>query len=212
VHLDTTSTGVGAKSQLDWYTKQFQKIGMQLVVRSTDYNRFQDKVRKGNVQLYFMGWNADYPDPENFLFLLHGAQGKVKHQGENASNYENAEFDRLFERMKHMPNGDERQAIIDRMVEILRTDAPWVWSYFPVQYTLRHAWLYNAKPNALANNGLKYQRIDAQSREALRREWNEAVAWPIGLLLGILGLSVIPAFVVYRRRERRTGATAVRAA
>ena len=206
VNLDTSLSGVGAKSRLDWYVKQFEKLGVQLVVRSTDYNRFQDKVRKGAVQLYFLGWNADYPDPENFLFLLHGPQGKVKIAGENASNYENAEFDRLFDDMKHMPNGAERQKIIDRMLEILRRDAPWVWSYFPVQYTLRHAWLHNAKPNAMANNGLKYQRIDPGLRDERRQAWNVPVLWPVLLVLAIILLSVLPAVAVYRRRERRTGA------
>ncbi|MCW5605762.1 MAG: ABC transporter substrate-binding protein, partial [Burkholderiales bacterium] len=169
VNLDTTATGVGSKSRLDWYTKQFEKIGVQLVVRSTDWNRFQDKLRKGNVQLYFLGWHADYPDPENFLFLLHGPQSKAKHSGENASNYANPEFDRLFERMKSMYNGPERQAIIDRMVETARRDAPWVWSLFPKDYTLHHAWVYNRKPNQMANNSLKYQRLDPVLREKMRR-------------------------------------------
>ncbi|HYC47727.1 MAG TPA: ABC transporter substrate-binding protein [Burkholderiales bacterium] len=208
VHLDTTLTGVGAKSRLDWYTKQFEKIGLQLVVRSTDYNRFQDKLRKGNVQLYFLGWNADYPDPENFMFLLHGPQSKVKSQGENASNYENAEFDRLFDRMKHMANGPERQKIIDRMLEILRRDAPWVWSYHPVNYTLSHAWLYNDKPHAMANNTLKYQRLDPQLREKMREQWNDPVVWPLIAIPAVLVLSILPAIAVYRRRERRTAGLA----
>jgi ABC-type transport system substrate-binding protein len=77
VNLDTTSGGMGEKSRLDWLTRQFAKIDVQLVVRSTDFNRFQDKIRKGNVQLYYLGWNADYPDPENFFFLLDGNEGKV---------------------------------------------------------------------------------------------------------------------------------------
>jgi oligopeptide transport system substrate-binding protein len=212
VNLDTTSTGVGSKSRLDWYTKQFEKIGVQLVVRATDYNRFQDKIRKGNVQLYFLGWNADYPDPENFLFLLHGAQSKVKNAGENASNYANPEFDRLFERMKGMYNGPERQVVIDRMVEILRHDAPWVWSLFPKDYTLHHAWVHNRKPNQLANNGLKYQRLDPQLREKMRREWNEPVVWPAVLLLIVLAASIVPAVLVYRRRERRTATAAAQKA
>ena len=91
INLDTTATGVGAKARIDWLNKQFAKIDTQLVVRNTDYNRFQEKVRKGAVQLFYFGWNADYPDPENFLFLLHGKQGKAKHSGENAANYENPE-------------------------------------------------------------------------------------------------------------------------
>jgi ABC-type oligopeptide transport system substrate-binding subunit len=206
VNLDTTATGVGSKSRLDWYTRQFENLGVQLVVRSTDYNRFQDKLRKGNVQLYFLGWNADYPDPENFLFLLHGAQSKVKTAGENASNYANPEFDRLFERMKNMYNGPEREAIIDRMVEIARHDAPWVWSLFPKDYTLHHAWVYNRKPNQMANNGLKYQRLDPQLREEMRRAWNRPVVWPLALLLLAVVLSVVPAIVTFRRRERATAA------
>jgi ABC-type transport system substrate-binding protein len=204
VNLDTTGGGPDSKARLDWYVKQFEKIGVQLAIRATDWNRFQDKLRKGNVQLYFLGWNADYPDPENFLFLLHGAQSKVRTAGENASNYANPEFDRLFERMKSMSNGPERQAVIDRMVEIARHDAPWVWSVFPKDFALQHAWVYNRKPHPIANNGLKYQRIDPVLREAKRREWNQPVLWPVALGAGLLVLSLVPAVTTYRRRERET--------
>jgi oligopeptide transport system substrate-binding protein len=208
INLDTTATGVGSKSRLDWYTRQFENLGVQLVVRSTDYNRFQDKLRKGNVQLYFLGWNADYPDPENFLFLLHGAQSKVKTSGENASNYENAEFDRLFERMKNMTNSPERQALIDRMIEILRRDAPWVWSFYPKDYSLHHVWVHNRKPNKMANNNLKYQRLDPRVREEMRAAWNKPLVWPAVLIALVLAISVIPAILTFRHRERATAAPA----
>jgi ABC-type transport system substrate-binding protein len=205
VNLDTTTSGADSKSRLDWYVKQLEKIGVQLVVRATDWNRFQDKLRKGNVQLYFLGWNADYPDPENFLFLLHGAQSKARNAGENASNYANPEFDRLFERMKNIDNSPQRQAIIDRMVEIARHDAPWVWSFFPKDYKLTHAWVHNSKPNQMANNGLKYQRIDPALREKMRRQWNQPVVWPLILIVLVLAASMVPAILVFRRRERQTG-------
>jgi ABC-type transport system substrate-binding protein len=182
IHLDTTANGVGNKSRLDWIRKQFDKIGVQLDVRSTDYNRFQDKIRRGDTQMYYYGWNADYPDPENFLFLLHGPQGKVKFSGENASNYSNPEFDRLFEQMKNMDNGSQRQAIIDEALEILRRDSPWLWGYHPKQYVLQHGWLHNIKPNIMANNKLKYWRVDAAEREAKRRAWNRPAYWPLLLI------------------------------
>lgn len=208
LNLDTTATGAGAKSRLDWYVKQFEKLGVQLAVRATDWNRFQDKLRKGNVQLYFLGWNADYPDPENFLFLLHGPQSKAETAGENASNYVNPEFDRLFDRMKHMANGPERQAIIDRMIDIARRDAPWVWSFFPKNFSLHHGWVYNSKPNQMAINDLKYIRIDPLLRETKRREWNRPVVWPLLLALAVLTVSVIPAILTFRRRERATAGLA----
>jgi len=202
INLDTTAGGVGAKSRIDWLNKQFQKIDVQLVVRSTDYNRFQEKLIKGAAQLFYFGWNADYPDPENFMFLLLGPQSKVKHQGENAANYQNPEYDRLFERMKTMENGPERQAIIDRMTEILRHDTPWIWGFHPKDYTLRHQWLTNRKPTKVGNNTLKYQRIDAALREKRRAEWNRPVLWPLALVALALAGFMAPAFLAWRRREK----------
>ena len=210
VNLDTTGTGLGSKARIDWLTKQFERLGVQLVVRSTDYNRFQEKVRKGAAQLFFWGWNADYPDPENFLFLLYGPQSKVKVQGENAANYENAEFDRLFEKMKAMDNSPERQAILDRMLAILQHDAPWVWGFHPKSYGLEHSWVFNRKPSTVANNTMKYTRIDPALREAKRAEWNRPVRWPLfaGALL-LLAL-VWPAWRHWKRSEqaRAVGAAA----
>ena len=202
LYYDTTASGPDDKARLNWMRKQFAKIGIQLVIRSSDYNRFQEKMRKGTGQIFMWGWNADYPDPENFLFLLYGPNGKVQHGGENASNYQNAEFDALFVRMKNMENGAERQQIIDRMVEILRRDAPWSWGFFPQAFSLHHAWYHNVKPNLMANNTLKYKRLDPKLREELRQQWNPPVVWPVYALLILLLLSALPAVVIYRRRER----------
>ncbi|MDQ5906635.1 MAG: peptide/nickel transport system substrate-binding protein [Pseudomonadota bacterium] len=202
LNLDTTGGGMGDKSRLDWLTRQFSKIGIQLVVRSTDFNRFQEKIRKGAVQLYYLGWNADYPDPENFMFLLNGAEGKVEKGGENASNYRNAEFDRLFLEMKNMENGARRLSIITRMNSLLHEDAPWVYGFHPKSYSLGHAWLKNRKPSDVGHNNLKYQRLDVESRASMRREWNRPVLWP--LVAGVIFLLalIVPAMVGYRRRER----------
>ncbi len=182
--------------------KQFAKLDIQLVIRATDYNRFQEKKRKGTAQIFQWGWNADYPDPENFLFLLYGPNGKVRFGGVNVANYENAEFDRLFEQMKNMDNGAERQAIIQRTVDIARRDAPWLWGFHPKAFSLHHDWYANAKPNLMANNTLKYRRVDAALREQKRRTWNQPVLWPLYTGLGVLLVSLVPAFLGYRRRER----------
>lgn len=201
LNFDTASTGPDAKARLDWLVKQFAKLDIQLVIRGTDYNRFQDKMLKGKAQIFQWGWNADYPDPENFLFLLYGPQSKATHGGENAGNYENAEYDSLFEQMKNMDNGPERQAIIRRMTEILRHDGPWLFGLFPKEFTLHHAWLKNNKPNLMANNTLKYKRIDPVQRAELQEAWNRPVLWPVILVLAVLLGIIIPAIVGYRRHQ-----------
>ena len=203
--LDTVARGPGDSSRLEWYRRQFAKLNIQLEIRTTDWNRFQEKVRTGNTQIFFLGWNADYPDPENFMFLLNGPQSRAKTGGENTANYQNPEYDRLFEQMKNLDNGPQRQSIIDRMLAIAREDAPWAWGYHPKDYTLSHQWVFNSKPNQIARNGLKYQRIDAALRERLRNEWNQPVIWPIALGLVLLAALSAPAYFSYRRRERAAG-------
>ncbi len=202
LYYDTAASGPDSKAQLNWMRKQFAKLGVQLVIRATDFNRFQDKMRKGTEQIFMWGWNADYPDPENFLFMLYGPHSKVDNNGENAANYKNPEYDALFEQMKNMDNGPERQAIIDQMMQILRRDAPWSWGYFPKSFSLHHAWYKNAIPNLMADNTLKYKRIDPQLRAEQRRAWNQPVLWPVIMLLTFLLISLIPAYVMFRRRER----------
>ena len=203
INYETPATGPERKAQLDWMLKQFKKLGIQLVVRATDYNRFQEKMRKGDAQIFDWGWNADYPDPENFLFLLYGPNKKVGNGGENASNYDNPEFNRLFERMKNMENSPERQAIIDQMIDIARRDAPWMWGMHPKQFLLEHAWMSNAKSHNMANNTLKYSRLDPDKRAELRAAWNRPVIWPVAMALGVLVAGAVPAVLTYRRRERQ---------
>ena len=204
LNYDAVASGPDDKARLNWMRKQFDKLGIQLVIRSTDYNRFQEKMLKGTGQIYMWGWNADYPDPENFLFLLYGPQGRVEEGGMNSVNYHNPEYDRLFDQMKNMPNGPERLAIIDRMIEILRHDAPWSWGFNPKGFSLHHAWYKNAKPNLMANNTLKYKRIDPELREQSRQAWNPPITWPVWILLLVLIVSVIPAIVTFRQHERGT--------
>ncbi|MCY3019953.1 MAG: ABC transporter substrate-binding protein [Planctomycetota bacterium] len=207
VFYDTTSGGPGSKAYLDWLRKQFDSIGVQLQVRSTDYNRFQEKLLKGNFQFLSGGWLADYPDPENFLFLLYAPNGKLRSQGENAANYDNPRFNELFRKMENMTNSPERLAIIREMLSVAREDAPWIWGYHPIDYGLYHEWHRNAKPMAFAFNTLKYKRIEPQLREQRRAEWNEPITWPLWIGLAVLIAGAIPAAIVVYRREKGVART-----
>ncbi|QMU62731.1 MAG: peptide ABC transporter substrate-binding protein [Gammaproteobacteria bacterium] len=204
LNFDTPSAGPDAKAQLNWMRKQYQKLGIQLVIRATDYNRFQEKMRNGTSQIFQWGWNADYPDPENFFFLLYGPNGKVKEHGENAANYANPEFDRLFEKMKNIQNGPGRLAIIKEMTNLVQQDAPWLWGFHPKAFSLFHDWYQNVKPNLMANNLLKYKRVVGEARQAKREAWNKPNYWPLIFIGLFLLASLIPAVISFRKRERST--------
>tara|TARA_R110002049_G_scaffold252263_1_gene426763 strand:- start:62864 stop:65026 length:2163 start_codon:yes stop_codon:yes gene_type:complete len=205
LYFDTVSRGADTKALLNWMVKQFAKIDIQLVIRGSDGNRFFDKLDKGTFQIYQLGWNADYPDPENFFFLLYGPNSIALSGGQNYSNYQNAEFDRLFDVMKNMENSPERLELIRQMNEIVRADAPWIFAFNPKSYSLYHAWYKNVKPNLMANNTMKYKRVNPELREQSREKWNQPVLWPIYLLFVILVLTVIPAVHGFYQRERAKG-------
>ena len=193
----------GATASLDWLKRQFDNLGIELVIQGTDYNRFRQKINNGDFQLFSWGWNADYPDPENFMFLLYGPNGRVKFHGENAANYSNPEYDRLFEQMKSMENGPERLEVIRKMVAMLQHDAPWEFGFFPKSYGLSHAWVENNKPNMMANNIMKYRDIDTEARRAYRREHNQPRLGLVAAAIGVLVLLLAPGVVMAARGMRR---------
>ena len=203
LHYDTAATGPDSQSMLNWYRKQFAKLGIELVIRATDYNRFQDKVRGAKVQMFSWGWNADYPDPENFLFLLYGGNATINTNGSgiNSANYDNPEFNKLFLKMKTMNNTPERLVIIQEMTLLLQEDAPWIWGYHPKSLSLYHSWLHNVWPNPLANNTVKYRRIDVDKRVGKQNLWNQPVLWPIVIVFIVVIASIYPLRLAYRRRQ-----------
>ncbi|MDP2901940.1 MAG: ABC transporter substrate-binding protein [Methylovulum sp.] len=199
LYFDTMSASIDDRPMMNWYRKQFEKLGITLVIRATDYNRFQEKMRLGNAQIFVWGWNADYPDPENFFFLLYGGNSKVKHGGENATNYQNPVVDQLFERMRNIDNTPERYTIIQRLQAQIRFDAPWIFGFHPKTFSLYHRWYKNIKPNLMANNQLKYTRIDTVEREKKRALWNRPVLWPLALAGMVTAMMLMPAIRAVQR-------------
>ncbi|MHA7840695.1 MAG: ABC transporter substrate-binding protein [Gammaproteobacteria bacterium] len=182
---------------LNWIRKQFSQLGIQLQVKATQYNRFQEKVRTGNIQLFFWGWLADYPDPENFFMLLYGPHGKVKNGGENTSNYENKLFDTLFEEMKILPNNEKRNAIIKKMLLILQEDSPWIWGFHQKAYQLSQGWLAPQKLSGLSANNLKYMAINKKLRSQYRKKWNAPQWGPVIILFLVFLLFILPFILHY---------------
>ena len=194
------------KTENDWMVRQFAKIGVQLEVRATDFNQFQDKTVKGKHQIYWAGWLADYPDAENFLFLLYGPNAKSKTNGENVSNYENPEYDKLYRELQTLDDGPKKQEIIDKMVVILQQDAPWSFGYFPWGGQAFQQWVYNGKPSILTQDRAKYYRVDPALRVAKQAEWNRPTWWPFLLLVALALALVWQARRSYQAKQRATAA------
>jgi oligopeptide transport system substrate-binding protein len=112
--FDTADTSARGRLRYQFFVDAWSRIGIDVEIAATTYNQFQDKVRRGAYQLFMWGWVADYPDPENFLFLLWGESARSA-GGPNTANFADPSFDRLFLAMRDAPDGPERLRLIQEM-------------------------------------------------------------------------------------------------
>lgn len=197
-----SSSGADDKARFNWYRSQFKKLGINLDIEATQYNRFQDKMRKGQAQIFQWGWMADYPDPENFLFLLYGPNGKVKYHGENAANYSNPKFDACFKSMKNLENNLARRILVAKCVAILQHDSPWVWGFSPMAFSLTHSWVAEKKPHAMSNS-LKYTAVDFKKRRQMLQKWNQPSLNILLVLLIVIIVVIAAMFLGYNHNQEK---------
>lgn len=210
LHFDNTATDPDSQQNIGIVSKMIERIGIKVESRTTRTNVFQDKLLKGQHQFIFYGWFADYPDPENFVFLLYGPNKKP---GPNSADYQSPEYDKVFEQMRSLEDTPERMKLIEKLRDISSEDCPWIPVYHTVSLALNHEWLTNIKAHPLANDFNVYRGVDAADRAKRQAEWNQPNYWPLLLIAVVLIGGSIPAANVVRgrinRRVRKAGGEVV---
>jgi oligopeptide transport system substrate-binding protein len=197
---DIGSDSTRAREVATFDMRCFEQLGIKMKLQVNTFSQYLERTHKGTFQMTSSGWQADYPDPENFLQLLYGPNAPPN---PNSSSFSNPEYDRLYEKMKNMENTPEREAVIHRMVDIVIEECPWIFNVHTSSYVLRHFWYKNGKLHSISGNYRKYVRVDSK----LRRAYREAEDKPnmTLLLYALIFLVVLSAPVIvikYRRRRK----------
>lgn len=95
--------------------------------------------------------------------------------------------------------------MIDRMIRIVQTEAPWSFGYYPRQAAALHGWVKNAKPTQTVRDNVQYMAVDAKARAEKIRAWNTPVLWPALIILLAAGLLVWAVRNYVRARRSVTG-------
>jgi oligopeptide transport system substrate-binding protein len=201
--FDAGNPETRSRLRYQFFIDEWRAIGLDVELAAQNYNAFQDKVRRGAYQIFMWGWVADYPDPENFLFLLWGPNANSANPGApNTSNFADLRFDKLFLEMKNMPNGPERMARIAEMRAILERERPWIELLHSESYALYHGWIHNVKPAGLSLPSGKYVDLDPQLRRARRAQWNHPIVWPAWALAAAFAIVVTPGVITFFRERQ----------
>ncbi|NJD56460.1 MAG: ABC transporter substrate-binding protein [Nitrospirae bacterium] len=116
-------------------------VGLNVSIKQLEWSSYKAALNKGEADMFWISWWADYPDPENFLFPLfhssnHGASG-------NRTWYTNPKVDALVEKGQKSQDRAEQNLAYGEAEELIVHDAPWVPFWHKSDVTVRQSTIKN---------------------------------------------------------------------
>ena len=142
--------------------RSLQVIGIRIIIRKAPVPELRKLGKQGKLQLRTDGWQADYPDAENFFQLLYGPNAGQA----NYSRFALPQFDRLYEETAAMPDSPERNALYRKMSNLVLVYAPWRLAVHRLQNHLIHPWVAGYKKHPFVQTHWRYLDIDVARQQA----------------------------------------------
>ena len=106
----------------------WKRVGITVKLSNFEGATLLDKTSKGEGQIYLIGWIADYPSPDNFLYpLFESSQPPYS----NSGFYKNPEFDALLDKARATVDATERYDIYAEAEALMLSDAPVIPFAYP---------------------------------------------------------------------------------
>ncbi len=118
--ITITTSGYGGfiSAELESVVYQWkQNLGVDVTVRQLDPEDFYYNLNEEKDQMFYYGWNADYPHPQNFLEILFSS-GSVNNTGQ----YDNPDFEQLLEEAATQTNEQESFRLYQQAEQLLMDD------------------------------------------------------------------------------------------
>lgn len=102
--------------------------GLNIKIREVEWSALKTATMKGNFEMAYLTWHADYPEAENFLYPLFFS--KNTGAGGNRSFYHNKDVDYLLTESQETIDKEKRFALYRRIERIIVDDAPWIFLWY----------------------------------------------------------------------------------
>lgn len=155
--LERWSTPGSASRQGDeLWKRDMDAIGVRIAFRQGKVPDLRKMARLGKIQTRGDGWNADYPDGENFMQLLYGPNAAE----ENNARFDLPAFNRLYEEARTLPDSPQRTRLFDRMTELVVAYAPWRLTVHLIEDSLHQPWVRDYVPHPIRSENWMYVDVD----------------------------------------------------
>jgi ABC-type transport system substrate-binding protein len=138
------------------WKKNMDAIGINMVFRKAKWPDLLKESKNAKLQMWGLGWSAEFPDADTFFVMLYGPNGGQA----NHARFSVPEFDRLYEQAKRLPNGPERNALYREMNRIFLVYAPWRLGVHRIYTDLSQPWTVGYKRHPIRRDFWKYIDID----------------------------------------------------
>lgn len=139
------------------WKKSMDGIGIRISIETMKTPDMRKAAREGKGKMTLEGWNADYPDAENFLQSL--ISSNAQSGGENYARFQLKAFDERYDNIRAMPNSPVRAQIITEMEDIVQYYAPWIAPWNDIQYILEQPWFMGFKKHPISHDMWEYTDI-----------------------------------------------------
>lgn len=117
--------------------------------------------RTGQLMMWGVGWSAGQPDGDTFLALGYGPnKGQANH-----SRFDLAEFNKLYEKQRVLPDGPERRAAMDAAKKLMVVYMPYKVHAHRIWTDLWHPWVKGYDRNIFVREFWKYIDVDAGEQQ-----------------------------------------------
>ena len=146
------------------WKKNMDAIGIRMTFKKASWPDLLKESKAGKLQMARFSWVAPFPDADAFFVMLYGPNaGQANH-----SRFHVEAFDRLYEKARRLPPGDERAAIYREMNRIFLVYAPWRLGVHRMGTDLMQPWVVGFSRHPVMLHFWKYVDIDL-AIEARRR-------------------------------------------
>ncbi len=151
-----TSPDAASRELNEIWKKNMDAVGIKIEFKVAKWPEQLKASRAGKLMMWGLGFSASSPDGAGALSL---AYGPGKGEG-NLARFENAEFDKLYQKQQLMPDGPERLAIMQQMVKIMVAYMPYKFSTHRIRTDMMHPWLLGYRRHPVSRAFWRYVDID----------------------------------------------------
>ena len=129
-----------------------ENLGISIKVEQMQFGQALEAIESGKALFWRAGWIADYPDPENFLNLLHGkiVPDELSTKSYiNTMRYQSAEFDSVFHLALREVDKAKRYELFKQADQIQVNDAATLPLLYDENTRLLQAYVKNFPSNAM---------------------------------------------------------------